>query len=240
MSPLPQELVDRWQNRRESAPGDGTVYWHVLLSEDAKLRSVVEDAHGRLCKFPGLHLTPLRWLHITTLIAGSADDIAESDMSEMLAKARVLLSDRAPIQVTFRRVFYHPEAIVLGIHPHEALAPIREAALAATRAVTGQDGNVSGSAQPWMPHVTLCYSTGRQPAEPIIAALGKELPACDVTIHALSLVVQRGPERLWDWNHIGTARLGTPDQHLHSRRLLTVTGVGREPAPGVPARQPRP
>ena len=226
MSPFPQELVDRWQNRRESAPGEGTVYWHVLLSEDVRLRSMVEDAHGRLSKFRGLHLTPLRWLHITTLIAGSADDIDESDMSEMLAEARSLLSGAAPVQVTFHRVFYHPEAIVLGIHPQEALAPIREAALAATRKVTGHDGNVSGCAQPWMPHVTLCYSTGRQPAEPIIAALGKELPACDVTIQALSLVIQRGPERLWDWHHIGTARLGTPDQHLYSRLLLTVTGAG--------------
>jgi hypothetical protein len=27
-------------------------------------------------------------------------------------------------------------------------------------------------------------------------------------VQALSLVVQRGPERLWDWHHIGSARLG--------------------------------
>jgi 2'-5' RNA ligase len=211
MSPLPQELVDRWQNRGENGPGEGTVYWHVLLSADAGLRSMVEEAHDRLSKFSGLHLTPLRWLHITTLMAGLSEGIDDSDMSEMLAKARSLLSDRAPIRVTFRRVLYHPEAIVLGVDPQEALAPIQKAALVATRAVTGHDGTAPGCAQPWLPHVTLCYSTSRQPAEPIIAALGKELPACDVTIQALSLVVQRGPERLWDWHHIGTARLGEPD-----------------------------
>jgi 2'-5' RNA ligase len=174
---------------------------------------MVEDAQDRLSKFSGLHLTPLRWLHITTLIAGSTDDIDDSDMSEMLTEARSLLSGMTPIRVTFRRIFYHPEAIVLGIHPQEALAPIQETALAATRAVTGHDGKALACAQPWMPHVTLCYSTGRQPAEPIIAALGKELPACDVSIQSLSLVVQRGPERLWDWHHIGTARLGKPDLH---------------------------
>lgn len=213
MSPLPQELVDRWQNRGENGTGEGTVYWHILLGDNQGLRNMVQKAHDRLSKFSGLHLTPLRWLHITTLIAGRVEEIDESDMSQMLAAARSSLSTRVPIQITFRSVFYHPEAIVLGVHPQEALAPIQEAALAATGAVTSRNGMVSGCIQPWMPHVTLCYSTGRQPAEPIIAALGGELPACEVSIQSLSLVVQRGPERLWDWHHVGTARLGGTDLH---------------------------
>jgi 2'-5' RNA ligase len=213
MSPLPQELVDRWQHRSENNPGEGTVYWHILLGDNAELRSMVKMAHVRLAKFSGLHQTPLRWLHITTLIAGSIDEIEDSGMSRMLAEARALLSDTAPIKVTLSRVLYHPEAIVLDLYPQGALEPIHEAALAATRAVTGRDGNVSGRIQPWNPHVTLCYSTGRQPAEPIIAALGKELPPCEVSVQTLCLVVQRGPERLWDWQHIGTAQLGGPDLH---------------------------
>ena len=59
----------------------------------------------------------------------------------------------------------------------------------------------------WTPHLTLCYSTGEQPAAPVIAALGKALPPCAVTIDQLSLVVQNGPEQLWDWRVVGTARL---------------------------------
>jgi 2'-5' RNA ligase len=208
MSPLPQELVDRWQRRSENSPGEGTVYWHILLGDNAGLRNIVEQAQDRLSKFPHLHLTPLRWLHITTLIAGSTDDINDTDMAEMLAAARSRLSTTAPIRVIFQRIFYHPEAIVLGLHPQEALAPVREAALAATHTATGRENAVSGCIPPWMPHVTLCYSTGRQSARPIIAALGTEMPACAVSIRSLSLVVQRGPERLWDWHHIGTAQLG--------------------------------
>ena len=72
-------------------------------------------------------------------------------MSGMLAEARALLSGTAPIKVTFSRVLYHPEAIVLDVYPHGALAPIHQAALAATRAVTGRDDKVSGSTQPWKP-----------------------------------------------------------------------------------------
>lgn len=213
MSPLPQELVDRWRHRTENAPGEGTVYWHILLGDSTELRSMTEQARARLAKFSHLHQTPLRWLHITTLVAGPADEIGDNGMSGMLAEARALLSGVAPVKITLSRVVYHPEAIVLDVYPHGSLAPIHQAALAATRAIIGQDGNISGSAQPWHPHVTLCYSTGRQPAEPIIASLGKELPACEVSVRSLSLVVQRGPERHWDWQHIGSARLGGPDLH---------------------------
>ena len=55
--------------------------------------------------------------------------------------------------------------------------------------------------------MTLCYSTSEQPAAPVIAELGTALPACDVTIDTMSLVVQDGPERLWNWRIAGTVRL---------------------------------
>jgi hypothetical protein len=41
--------------------------------------------------------------------------------------------------------------------------------------------------------------TGTQPMAPIVAALGREVPRCDITVRALSLVIQWGPERLWNW-----------------------------------------
>jgi 2'-5' RNA ligase len=60
----------------------------------------------------------------------------------------------------------------------------------------------------WVPHMTLCYSTASQPADPIIASLGRELPNVDVLVDAVTLVNQRGAERSWDWNRVGVARLG--------------------------------
>jgi hypothetical protein len=37
--------------------------------------------------------------------------------------------------------------------------------------------------------------------------LGKALPGREVTIDRLSLVLQHGPEQLWDWRIAGTARM---------------------------------
>jgi hypothetical protein len=56
-------------------------------------------------------------------------------------------------------------------------------------------------------HVTICYSTADQPAQPIIAALGRQLPECHIQISAISLVIQHGPERRWDWHTVKTIRL---------------------------------
>jgi len=169
---------------------------------------MVSAAQERLASFPRLHMTPRHWLHITTLIVGSADEIGDGRMQAMLAHARQSLSGSAPIDATIGRILYHPEAVMLKVQPVDALSPILKAAQSATRAVVGRDGTVNGgSTASWTPHVTVCYSTARQPAEPVISALGKELPSCDITIDALSLVVQRGPERLWDWHVIGSVSL---------------------------------
>jgi hypothetical protein len=47
-------------------------------------------------------------------------------------------------------------------------------------------------------------------AKPIIDALGTRLPGCDVGIRALTLIIQHGPERVWDWSIVGTIRLVAP------------------------------
>jgi 2'-5' RNA ligase len=75
--------------------------------------------------------------------------------------------------------------------------------------VIGTSGSAEDTTSAWMPHLTVCYSTGEQPAAPVIAELGKAIPACEVTIDRMSLVVQSGPEQLWDWWVAGTAPLGT-------------------------------
>jgi 2'-5' RNA ligase len=154
-------------------------------------------------------MTPLEWLHMTTLIAGSTADISDSDLKQMVTAASRLLSDTGPITVTVGELLYHPEAIMLAVRPKESLIPVFDAVRTATRTVTGNDG-VTGNGQRWTPHITVCYSMSSQPAQPIIAALGHEMPNCRVDISSVSLVIQRGAERLWGWHPVGTIRFAAP------------------------------
>lgn len=214
MSPLPKHLINRWQNRPDSNEQHGVLYWHILLGEHPQVQAIARMAQERLSKFDGLHMTPLKWLHITTLVVGSADDISGAKMTEILTKAALSLSKTPRIRVSIDALRYHPEAIVLTVQPKDSLRPVFDAAKSATSAVIGTDQAVIGADQTaygnfasWKPHVTLCYSTRWQPAEPIISTLGNALPSCEVTIDALSLVVQRGQERLWDWHSVGQVPL---------------------------------
>lgn len=209
MSPPPAQFTNRWQQRPGALSFQDSLCWHVLLGGQPAVRAIARQAQQRLAGFGGLHMTPMRWLHITVLPAGPAAEIDRDARQEMLTRAGSRLSGTAPVTVTLSRVFYHPEAIVLGVSPASALAPVFDAAQAATREVTGACGGAGslGAHSSWVPHLTLCYSITEQPAAPVIAALGKALPACEVTIEQLSLVVQNGPEPLWDWHPVGAVRL---------------------------------
>jgi 2'-5' RNA ligase len=208
MSPLPAHFTNRWGSGRGGLSYEDSVCWHLLLGSNAGVRAVVADAQQRLAHFGGVHMTPSRWLHVTVTHVGPADVITRDDMSEMLARARAALAGTPPIIVTLGRVLYHPEAIALVISPAGALSPVLTAAQAATREVIGNSASTEDSASAWKPHLTVCYSTGEQPAAPVIAELGRAIPGCEVTVDRLSLVVQNGPEQLWDWQVAGTARLG--------------------------------
>ncbi|MCW2941248.1 MAG: hypothetical protein JWN00_4233 [Actinomycetia bacterium] len=203
---MPTDMVDRWADRSEPGPGQGLLYWHMLLHDQPQVQALAKLGQDRLAAFPGLHLVPSKWLHITTLIAGTTDEITAEEADRMVAVAERLLAQTPPIKVIFGRVLYHPQAIMLGVQPAEILSPLLDVVQTATRGATGRDGTIDH--RPWTPHATLAYSTRAQPAAPIIAALGRELPGCEVSINSVSLVVQEGPERLWDWRPIATIPFG--------------------------------
>jgi 2'-5' RNA ligase len=207
MNALPAEMIDRWQDRAEPAPGEGLLYWHMLVGTDPDVIALVQEARRKLAQFSGLHFTPYAWLHMTALIAGSAGEVTGEQIRQMASVAGRLLADLPAPTVTVGKIVYHPEAIMLAAQPAEALLPVLEAVREATQAVTGNPGR-AGSKLPWTPHITIAYSTARQPADAIIAALGRSLSERKIQISAVSVVNQRGPERSWDWHPEATIRFG--------------------------------
>jgi 2'-5' RNA ligase len=207
---LPTQMTDRWHDRHTDESDKGAVYWHMLMGDQPKVTGLVQQAQQRLAPFAaGLHMTPHQWLHMTTLVAGPATSFSSQQLQQMTRTAASLLADMPPVTITLGRVLYHPEAIMLGVAPAEALQPIRDAALQATRLATGVQK--TDTAPPgWTPHITICYSTSDRLAQPLIDALGLQLPRCRIQVSALSLVIQRGPERTWNWDIIDTIHLGEP------------------------------
>jgi 2'-5' RNA ligase len=209
-------MADHWSPQPGVDPKRPQLMWLMLLHNHPEVAELALTAHERLAGLPGLDLVPPQWLHVTTLIAGFADEITAEQADAMVAEAGRQLAQIPAITVRLGRVLYHPQAIMLDARPATVLAPALKAVQAATSAATGRDGRLYH--EPWTPHVTLAYSNSVQPAEPVIKALGRDLPPCEVAIGSISLVAQ-APEQLWTWRVVAEVPFGdmTPVRtHLDS------------------------
>jgi hypothetical protein len=111
---LPYQMADRWQGRAEPSPGQGMLYWHILLGDSPQVKALASIAQDRLARFSGLHFTPKRWLHVTTFAVGFIEEFTETDISNMVARAQSLLSDIPPAKVTLGKILYHPKPLRWG------------------------------------------------------------------------------------------------------------------------------
>jgi 2'-5' RNA ligase len=92
------------------------------------------------------------------------------------------------------------------VEPLGVLDPVLDAVRAATGAA-GIEGHTD--TDPWIPHVSVAYSHASGPAAPIIEALGRWLPATEITVRSVSLVAQTQVGRSWQWRQTAELQLGS-------------------------------
>jgi 2'-5' RNA ligase len=204
MSPLPARMADHWWQRPGRTPGRELYHWHMLFHDQPAVRAMAAAAQERLAGLPGLDLIAPAWLHLTTCIVGFADEVPAQTIETMVLEARRRLAAVAPITVRFGRVWYSPQAVVLPAEPIRALDPVLDAVRSAA-AEAGCDGQVEGD--PWLPHVSVAYSSGDWPVEPIATALGLRLPPIEVAMRSVSLVAQTQVGRSWQWRPVAEVPL---------------------------------
>src|ERR1700682_1271164 len=108
MSLLPTQMENHWWQRPGRRPGRELVHWHMLFHDQPRVRELATMAQERLVDLSGLDMVPMRWLHLTTYIAGFADEVSNGGIEVMAAEARRPLAGVAPIPVSLGRVLYHP------------------------------------------------------------------------------------------------------------------------------------
>lgn len=180
--------------------------WLMLVGDNPQVAELARLGQQRLAGLNGLDLVPRQWLHLTTLIAGYADEITADQIRVMADEARQLLARTPRVTITLGRVLYHPRAVMLRVGPPGTLDPVLRAAQEATRIATGRDGELY--IEPWTPHITLAYSNAAGPAGPVIDALGRELPTQQTALTSISLVSQT-PEQMWTWHAVTEVPFGT-------------------------------
>jgi 2'-5' RNA ligase len=206
MSPFPVWMEDNWRPEPGVDPGRARLMWLMPVGHVPQVAELARLGQTRLAGLDGLDPVPRRWLHISTLIAGFADEITAGQAGVMAGEARRLLARTPPVSITLRRALYHPRAVMLGAGPPGTLDLVLAAVQQATRVATGRDGRLHH--EPWTPHITLAYSNAAGPAGPVIEALGRELPGRHAAVPAVSLVSQ-APEQRWAWDVITDVPFGT-------------------------------
>jgi len=209
MSPLPTQMTDHWAVQPGAGPQTRQLMWPITLGADDAVTGLARQAHRQLTGIPGLDLVPPSWLHLTTLTTGPADGITPGALDSMIEEAQRLLGAVTPVTITLGRVLYHPRAVMLDAGPAEPFQPVIEAIQTATR-----DAGHSAALyhDPWRPHITLAYSNATRPAAPVIEALGRNLPARQITIRSISLVTQ-SPGQRWTWDRITDLPLAGSRRH---------------------------
>lgn len=206
MSPFPVQMEDHWVTQPGEDPTRTQLIWFLCLADDPVVPELTRIAQARLAGIGGLDLVPREWLHMTTLVAGFADEITVDQVDAMAHHARQLLAATPPLQLTLGRVLYHPRTIMLDVRPHDALDPVLAALREATRLATGREGRLYHD--PWVPHITVAYSNMAGPAAPVIEALGREVPEQEVSVNAISLISQ-APEHGYTWQSVADVQFGS-------------------------------
>jgi 2'-5' RNA ligase len=207
VSPFPSQMTDHWAAEPGIDQQARLVMWPITLGADPAVTGLATLAQQRMAGIPGLDLVPPRWLHVTTLTSGPADESSPGAVTAMIQEASDLLADVAPITITLGRVLYHPRAIMLDVGPD---TPFQQLITALQAAASHAGLTARPYHDPWRPHITVAYSKSDRPAGPIIEALGRSLPPRTATIRSVSLVTQSARQR-WAWDLIADLPLAADE-----------------------------
>lgn len=206
-----EDLRDHWWWRPGWQLGTRFYTWHLTFDGRAGVHQLVDQYQSALAGFDGLDLIPRRWLHVTMQGVGHVDQVDDQQIDRVVAAVRTRLAELDPVMITFHRPVVRPEAIALPALPAAQVNRLRDSIRTALAEVLGA-ANVPEDSDGYQPHLSLAYSSGRQPAAPIIAAL-EAVPARPVELEVTeaSLIVQHRDNKMYEWVTRARAPIAEPD-----------------------------
>lgn len=204
-------LRDHWWWRPGWQTGTRFYTWHLTFDGRDGLHQLVDHYHAVLSGFAGLDLIPHRWLHVTMQGVGHVDQIDDVQVGRVITAVRARLAELDPVVLRFDRPVVRPEAIALPALPASEVDRLRTAIRAALGEVLGV-ANVPESGTGYQPHLSLAYSSGDQPAEPIVAALDAAPgPPVELEVTEAALIIQHRDNRMYEWTTKARAPIAEPD-----------------------------
>ncbi|MFE1841681.1 2'-5' RNA ligase family protein [Streptomyces sviceus] len=181
--------------------------WHLTFEGQDDVHRLAAQYRSALAPL-GDTLTPIpdEWLHLTMQGIGFVGETKEQDVSAIVDAAQTRLAAIPAFDVQIGPEVLDPEAVLLHVHPDGPVRAVRDAIREAIGEVLGE---VPEKAEGFTPHVSVAYSAGDGPVEPVAQALADlNLTPAHGRISTAELIVIHRDNQMYEWESFAKVPLG--------------------------------
>ncbi|MGW1728962.1 2'-5' RNA ligase family protein [Streptomyces sp. NPDC002306] len=202
-----ETMRNHWWWRPGWSVGRRFYTWHLTFEGQDDVHRLAAEYRAALAPLGDtVTLIPDQWLHLTMQGIGFVGEASEKDVDRIVAAARERLAEVSAFDAEIGPAVINPEAVLLHVHPDTPVRRVRDS----VRAVIGDVLNeVPERADGFIPHVSVAYSAGDGPIEPIATALaGLDATPARARITSAELIVLHRDRQMYEWQTYATVPLG--------------------------------
>ncbi|MFC9640740.1 2'-5' RNA ligase family protein [Streptomyces mirabilis] len=208
MTTQPEIMRNHWWWRPGWSVGRRFYTWHLTFEGQDDVHRLAAEYRSALASLGEDILTPIpdRWLHLTMQGIGFVGETKEQDVDAIVDAAHSRLSAIPAFDVQIGPEVLDPEAVLLHVHPD---SPVRSVRNAIRDAIGDVLDEVPEKAEGFTPHVSVAYSAGDGPVEPIAQILtGLDLRPAQARISSAELIVIHRDNQMYEWETFAKVSLG--------------------------------
>ncbi|MEU9882590.1 2'-5' RNA ligase family protein [Streptomyces phaeochromogenes] len=207
MTSQPDTMRNHWWWRPGWSVGRRFYTWHLTFEGQDDVHRLAAEYRSGLAPL-GDALTPIpdQWLHLTMQGVGFVGEAKESDVLAITDAARVRLAAIPVFDLQLGPAVLDPEAVLLHVEPD---GPVRAVRGAIREAIADVLGEAPERAEGFTPHVSVAYSAGDGPTEPIAQVLaGLDVAPAAARISTAELIVIHRDNQMYEWESFAEVPLG--------------------------------
>ncbi|MDX2820456.1 2'-5' RNA ligase family protein [Streptomyces ipomoeae] len=200
-------MRNHWWWRPGWSVGRRFYTWHLTFEGQDDVHRLAAEYRSALAPLGDI-LTPIpdRWLHLTMQGIGFVGETKEQDVHTIVDAAHTRLAAIPAFDLQIGPELLDSEAVLLHVRPDGPVRAVRNAIRDAIGDVLGQ---VPEKAEGFTPHVSVAYSAGDGPAEPIAQILADLNPTpAQAHISRAELIVIHRDNQMYEWESFATVPLG--------------------------------
>lgn len=201
-----EEMRDHWWWRPGWDVGRRFYTWHLTFEGQEDVHRLAGEYRDRLVGVPRLTLIPNQWLHLTMQGIGFVGEVDQQTVRDIVAAATTRLAKIRAFDIELGQTVIDPEAVLLPASPAEPVRAVRNAIRAAIHDVVQP---VPEQAEGFRPHVSVAYSAGAGPSEPIRQSLRTlAVRSATARITSAELIVLHRDNLMYEWVPYARVELG--------------------------------